>query len=564
MEENKHSEKKKTIITLTIGILIMLVLVISSTYAYFQVNTANNNTSSNITAKAGKIGLATLKQGISNLHIKLTNNDMSLNNANKEYYVDDEENYVDNNVDGTHVISSIQITDGDTDTNYKCSADVVITLNTAEGSMGSVIEKGDIILKIESEEIDLYDIKTNNPKTINVAFNMYGNDTKNIGIYAKLINKETSQIYLAGKTLNVDIKTQNIKCNVIVDDKKVAQLRSKDTQGYLSPTIQGGMYRYQAAFEDSDSSEMTNWICFGTTENCGANDELIDKYMYRIIGITPDGELYLLKETFLKEENSTGFAWNDEYQISGSGADVCPNGICPEWNEADLFQRINGTANGTKSGSGDANDGIDNDTDIFVDSEEYDYLRSGDNVNGGTSASIWYNLISDHEWMYGDTVDKSSIYNGDTAYKIETGKKETTYYTQQPADSTTVVEETYKWPNTNKVKAKISLMYIHDYIYAYPGGTPENDSTAKNAWVFFQKDEYNSSPIMEWLSVRCGVITPYLEYMRARNINSTGTVNRPPLNSNPAARPVFYLSSNVKIKDGGEGTKTNPFILDVK
>ena len=49
-------EKKKTIITITIGILIMLVLVISSTYAYFQVNTANNNTSSNITAKAGKIG----------------------------------------------------------------------------------------------------------------------------------------------------------------------------------------------------------------------------------------------------------------------------------------------------------------------------------------------------------------------------------------------------------------------------------------------------------------------------------------------------------------------------
>ena len=557
MEENKHSEKKKTIITLTIGILIMLVLVISSTYAYFQVNTANNNTSSNITAKAGKIGLATLKQGISNLHIKLTNNDMSLNNANKEYYVDDEENYVDNNVDGTHVISSIQITDGDTDTNYKCSADVVITLNTAEGSMGSVIEKGDIILKIESEEIDLYDIKTNNPKTINVAFNMYGNDTKNIGIYAKLINKETSQIYLAGKTLNVDIKTQNIKCNVIVDDKKVAQLRSKDTQGYLSPTIQGGMYRYQAAFEDSDSSEMTNWICFGTTENCGANDELIDKYMYRIIGITPDGEMKLIKETFIKEESTSGFAWNDKYSVDPEALTYCPNGKCPDWPDSELFKRLNGTSNGKIEGIGSCYPTCDNaDTDIFVDSEQYDYLQSGDNTNGST----WYNLISEHEWMYGDTPDAS---NGDAMYQIETGQKETSHYVQQPAGSTTVVSESYKWPSTNKVKSKISLMYIHDYVYAYPGGNPGNATNRKNSWIHFQKDGYNTSSTYEWLSTRWGMNSVGGVNVHARITIDIGSIGNYALYSGNGVRPVFYLSSEAKIKDGGDGTKTNPYILDV-
>ncbi len=537
-----NSEKKKMIITLTIGILIMLVLVISSTYAYFQVNTANNNTSSNITAKAGKIGLATLKQGISNLHIKLTNNDMSLNNANKEYYVDDEENYVDNNVDGTHVISSIQITDGDTDTNYKCSADVVITLNTAEGSMGSVIEKGDIILKIESEEIDLYDIKTNNPKTINVAFNMYGNDTKNIGIYAKLINKETSQIYLAGKTLNVNIKTQNIKCNVIVDDKKVAKLRSKDTQGYLSPTIQGGMYRYQAAFEDSDSSEMTNWICFGTTENCGANDELIDKYMYRIIGITPDGELYLLKETFLKEENSTGFAWHSKYEISDCLGEAC------EWPNSDLYKRLNGEKS--------------NSNPIFVDSSEYEYIAKG---------SMWYNLISDHNWMYGDTTPTtgSQRYNGNEMYAIETGKTSTKRIWPDEgqitcSEVTPCSEKEYTWSKNKSINAKIGLMYIHDIDYAYPGGNPGNATNIKNSWIHFQKDGYNISPSIEWLITRLGVYKTNDSKVEACGKGPVGDLGYDALAAPLATQPVFYLSSEAKIKDGGDGTKTNPFILDIK
>ena len=567
MEKNSNQDKKKIIITLVVGTVTLLVLIISSTYAYFQVSTANNNTNSNVTVKTGKPGTATLKPGIGDLHIILNNVDMSETNKGIEYYADDTKNYVDNEPEGKHTISTVEITDGDSDVAYKCTVSVEVNLTTDAGSMGEALKSGDVLLNVEGQEIDLYNVKESNPTTVNLNFNIIGNNTKKINAYAKLINKNEPQNYLTdedGKQLKVNIASKNLNCDVIVPDPKIVFLRSKDTQGYLSPTIQGDMYRYQAAFEDSDSSEMSNWICFGTTENCGANNDLIDKYMYRIIGITPDGEMKLIKETFIKEGNTNGFVWNDEYQISGSGVDACPNGICPEWNEADLFQRINGTANGTIAGRGNNDDGVDNDTDIFVDSEEYDYLRSGDNINGGTSASTWYNLISNHEWMYGDTVtgyNDAATYNGDNVYQIETGQKETTHYVQQPAGSTTVVSESYKWPTTNKVKAKISLMYIHDYIYAYPGGNPGSYSTAVNAWIYYGKDSLNPIGIYEYLSTRYGVLSVSDTYVCARNVDSMGRADCRWLRIGLGVRPVFYLSSEAKIKDGGKGTKTNPFIL---
>ena len=237
---------------------------------------------------------------------------------------------------------------------------------------------------------------------------------------------------------------------------------------------------------------------------------------------------------------------------SGSGVNYCSGGVCPEWNEADLFKRINGTANGTTSGNGSSTHA---DTDIFVDSSQYDYLKSGD--ENGTNDGIgneWYQLIEDHNWMYGDTItgySDSATYNGNTMYKIEIGQTSTTHYTS----STT---ETYTW--SKSIPAKISLMYIHDYIYAYPAGIPGSNSNAENSWIFFQKDGYNSSRYEEWFSTRWGLNTVGVSIVFARIVNFGGEISRERLNDSESVRPVFYLSSKVKINEG-DGTKNSPFVL---
>lgn len=368
-------------------------------------------------------------------------------------------------------------------------------------------------------------------------------------------NEETKEVKI--------FSTKSDRCYLYFDKSLINVLRKKDNQEYLSKDLQGGMYRYQASFPEcnnesacENATKMTNWICFGTTENCGSNEELIDKYMYRIIGITKDNQLYLIKETILKEGLVNSFAWNDTYMTSSVDSfDVCPNGNCPEWNESLLFKRINGISNGT-SLSSDAN--VKANSDIFVDSKEYDYLQSGDTINGGNKASDWYNMIANHEWMYGDTAleySNPNLYNGKNMYEIETGVNFTIRYKN---DKTI---ENYKWSVTNKVTSKISLMYIHDYLYAYPNSNPEYNNNAKNSWIFFLKDGFNSMIDSEWLSIRWGLSANTDYVYDARFIYQDGSISNYGLPLTFGVRPVFYLTANVELT--GNGTKDSPFIINL-
>ena len=354
---------------------------------------------------------------------------------------------------------------------------------------------------------------------------------------AVTFNNETKKATLKSK--------KTIYCTLYFDESNIIKLRENEkllNKNNLSPKPnQGGMYRYQG------TDDVANWICFGTTDNCGTNDALVDKYMYRIIGITSDGELYLIKETFLKEGENTGFAWNDKSYVDSSDSNYCDNGLCPEWNTSLLFKRLNGTSNGSMQGTGTTSNKAD--TDIFVDSEYYDYLQSGDKdkdndgINGSDTSSEWYNLIADHQWMYGDTNEWSTAdkYNGDAMYAIEHGDKETTHYVG--------TQDTYKWnEETDSVTAKISLMYLHDYYYGYYDGSSE--------------DSRGNSGNYEWYSTRWGVDTTGNTYVNAWLVRGDG-VWRYSLSLNLAygVRPVFYLSSKAKIAYGN-GTKENPYLIN--
>ena len=122
-----------------------------------------------------------------------------------------------------------------------------------------------------------------------------------------------------------------------------------------------------------------------------------------------------------------------------------------------------------------------------------------------------------------------------------------------------ITEETYTW-NQN-VTAKISLMYIHDYLYSYPGGNPGNNSIAKNGWIFFQKDGYNSSPSYDWLNIRWGIFSTSNPGVDAQCVSSGGNVVNTFLGNQYGVRPVFYLTSDIEIY--GEGTKEKPFMIKI-
>ena len=352
---------------------------------------------------------------------------------------------------------------------------------------------------------------------------------------AKCIDNNGDEIkeavtYEDGKITLTTNKT--VYCTVYFDKSIIGKLRETDTQKYLSEDKQGEMYRYQG------TDDVHNWICFGTIDNCGTNDDNIDKYMYRIIGITPEGQLYLIKETFLKEGNATGFQWNSKYSISDCLGEVC------EWPNTDIYKRLNGESS--------------NGNPIFINNSFYEYM---------VQENKWYNLIEDHSWLYGDTNDSDTLnkYNGDEMYNIENGTTSTTHFVG--AEKNNIVQ-TYTW--TNKINAKISLMYWHDYYYSYYDGNDENSrgnaesySKLANSWLHFRKDGYNTSDSYEWLSTRWGIASLTATYFDVFQIGTADSwIIRGGLLNRHGVRPIFYLSSKARIASG-DGTKTNPYIIEI-
>ena len=157
-----------------------------------------------------------------------------------------------------------------------------------------------------------------------------------------------------------------------------------------------------------------------------------------------------------------------------------------------------------------------------------DYLLNETYVPTG-----WESKIVTHDWKYGDTTSYGN-YDGATIYATENA-----------------------WTTT--VSAKIGLMYILDYYYAYAsGGAPGSYSNAKTAWIHLSKNDTSApNTSYEWTMSRYGGSSIY----RAWDVSLGGSVYNDTLYDAYSVRPVFYLTSDVEIT-GGTGTIDNPFIIN--
>ena len=87
-----------------IGLVIMLILVIGSTYAYFSVDVNNSTSKTTITGVTEKVGIANVKGLIGKLHLNLSASDMNEDNIGDYYATDGEEPYVKKKEEGTKKI----------------------------------------------------------------------------------------------------------------------------------------------------------------------------------------------------------------------------------------------------------------------------------------------------------------------------------------------------------------------------------------------------------------------------------------------------------------------------
>ena len=178
----------------------------------------------------------------------------------------------------------------------------------------------------------------------------------------------------SNKTVNCTLYFDNapiFRVQDILDNKPVG----------LSSTLVGGMYRFQGINEEySDSVENpnnypimnNNYLCFGTNSKhkCLNNPDL---YMYRIIGITDDGTLKVIKNTMIGY-----YAW--EYSTN-------------TWLNSPLRGGLNYSYGNY----------------FITNVENYPYFKE----------NKWQDIILTSKWKYGTILSLEG--NGETIYEIEQG-----------------------------------------------------------------------------------------------------------------------------------------------
>ena len=317
------------------------------------------------------------------------------------------------------------------------------------------------------------------------------------------------------------------KCYIYFDVEKptlastIEDLYTVDGENGLYYHDGHGTYGAQEAGDNSyryAGANPNNYVCFGSVEEtCPAEN------LYRIIGVFDDDKDSNYQIKLIKADYTTsamlgtdGRDYNGTYSDPTSrykGSMDTSTIATYRWNY-DTNVSSNGSNNWTTSEFNTIN----------LNTNYWNYL-----------GAIWQNLIVETTWHLGGMTS----YNN-TAKAFYDGERNNTGYGSNP---TTYSDE-------------IGLMYPSDYGYA---ASPE-------AWITDLYD-YESSAITSnnwmYMGLYEWTINPHSSSRDSVfRVGSYGNLRTGSAYDGDAARPVFYLKSNVEF-NGGTGTSSDPYRLAV-
>ena len=317
------------------------------------------------------------------------------------------------------------------------------------------------------------------------------------------------------------------KCYIYFDVEKptlastIEDLYTVDGENGLYYHDGHGTYGAQEAGDNSyryAGANPNNYVCFGSVEEtCPAEN------LYRIIGVFDDDKDSNYQIKLIKADYTTSaMLGTDGRDYDGTYSSVISNYkgnmdtstiAAYRWNY-DTSVSTYGSNNWTTSEFNTIN----------LNTNYWNYL-----------GAIWQNLIVETTWHLGGMTSHNN-----TAKAFYDGERNNTGYGSNP---TTYSDE-------------IGLMYPSDYGYA---ASPE-------AWITDLYD-YESSAITSnnwmYMGLYEWTITPRSSLSSfVFSVYSSGYLYNGSANSGYAARPVFYLKSNVEF-NGGTGTSSDPYRLAV-
>ena len=516
-------EKKKQLIV--VALAFTLLLLIGGTYAYFSINASNDKTGAKVAGKANNLGNPTMQIKTSKLYLNLDASLMSQANAGKTYYANENENGLALETNPNYTLATASLPEGDEALdctyNYKVTATVTTPITDNSDS--------DVKVIVGDKTMTLKELTTAGTTGIIVSGeikNLTKGNSVSIPLTSSVTNTANTQDKLVGNSYIIKIEPYTN------GDKKAFSCKLHEltwadqliASGNLWQSgLEGDGYRYTGSGAVGTSTNPNNFICFGTNNKseCIANQ---DKYMYRVLGVFSDanGKNHV---KLIKYKQLEKYAWNANYR-----ADI-------SWENSDMYKGFNGS--------------------YFLTNITYDYLQNTE----------WSNRIENWTWSavntktYEDKTNNTSYINSspkgiylNEMHKASNGTLCTNF------DSGAINCNGGAWTNPT---AKIGLMYAGDYALSLGSRTlalTGSDSyILETGWMSPSNNDTTKSTD-EWTISRGGA-NIYGNFY-AWFVSSSGGMNLGDANSTLfGVRPVFYLTSDIKITADGTGSLENPFII---
>jgi len=246
--------------TLTIvGVVTLLILVLSATFAYFSAPVSNDKKPTNVTATTEAIGSIALSNPTGDLHLNLTVSDMAQDKLGSYWATNDSaKNYDEEEVQ--REIAVAELSGGAETLKYECTTTISVELSD---TMASKLQSEDAYIQfggLLTEKVDLTNVSS---EGYEVTFKLDGTNVKRQAVTAAvaIANRNADQSYIAGTSLGIKFSNSDLSCQVVEAGKTLSEtimaLAEVEDSGVYHETASGtkaGTYSVIPANESSWSS----------------------------------------------------------------------------------------------------------------------------------------------------------------------------------------------------------------------------------------------------------------------------------------------------------------------
>lgn len=223
-----ENNRKKIIIPTLIAVVMLMVLVVGATYAYFKIVASNNYATSKVTTSIGDVGSVAIKSSQNDLILDLSATDMLQKGEDVIYYASATGATT---TETKEIMGTISVSgEGTFDCTY--SMDIVATSKSDETNMYKKFQnmntksEGQIVLTIDTQNgTKTYDFATADLFTEENSFKQVFNGTvsglkdgspENIEAQLKLVNKTgVNQDDLKGTDITLSISISSFNCEIV-------------------------------------------------------------------------------------------------------------------------------------------------------------------------------------------------------------------------------------------------------------------------------------------------------------------------------------------------------------